>query len=227
MEIYPIDLAIHVVNIVVLYILLRLFLFKPVRKFMAAREERINGQMSKADEVKAEAERIKNEYSEKLAGAKDECEAIVAQGYKDGAEHAQDITREAEKEAERIIEQAKQEAQEYKQRAMDSAKDELAGIAVDMAGRILRFDDEIKKRVAAGNTRKSGRKTGVLKLAMESSPEDIAKVTAQLEAILGTELELKTEVDDSLIGGYAAYIDGKVYDFSYASQLDNMKKKLS
>ena len=50
---------------------------------------------------------------------------------------------------------------------------------------------------------------------------------AQLEAMLGTTLKLTIEVDESLIGGYAAYVDGRVYDFSYAAQLQSLKQKLS
>ena len=34
MELYPIDIAIHLVNILVLYILLRVLIWKQVRKFM-------------------------------------------------------------------------------------------------------------------------------------------------------------------------------------------------
>ena len=30
-----------------------------------------------------------------------------------------------------------------------------------------------------------------------------------------------------MVGGYAAYVDGKVYDFSYAAQLAAMKQKLA
>ena len=41
MELYPIDLAIHIVNLVVLFLILKTLLFQPVRKFMAAREAQI------------------------------------------------------------------------------------------------------------------------------------------------------------------------------------------
>ena len=34
-------------------------------------------------------------------------------------------------------------------------------------------------------------------------------------------------IGTGLIGGYAAYVDGRVYDFSYAAQLQTMKQKLS
>ena len=45
MELYPIDLAIHVVNLVVLFLILRALLFQPIRKFMAARENAIAAQL--------------------------------------------------------------------------------------------------------------------------------------------------------------------------------------
>ena len=45
MELYPIDIAIHLVNILVLYILLRVLIWKPVHKFMLGREERVAAQM--------------------------------------------------------------------------------------------------------------------------------------------------------------------------------------
>lgn len=42
MELYPIDIAIHLLNIIVLYVLLRLLVWKPVRKFMAGRRNGSN-----------------------------------------------------------------------------------------------------------------------------------------------------------------------------------------
>ena len=227
MELYPIDLAIHLVNLVVLFLILRALLFNPVRKFLAAREARVAAELQEAADKNAAAEALKADYAEKLSKAEEECQAIVARGYKEGAEHAEDIAKEAKAEAGRIVYQAKQEAQDLKQRAMDSAKDELTDLAVTMAGRVLRFDEATKQRIAAGETKKTGTKTGVLKLAMETDQETIDKMRAQLEAMLGTTLKLTIEVDESLIGGYAAYVDGRVYDFSYAAQLQTMKQKLS
>ena len=53
MELYPIDIAIHLVNIGVLYVLLRVLVWKPVVAFMAAREARIAGQLREAEELKS------------------------------------------------------------------------------------------------------------------------------------------------------------------------------
>ena len=213
MELYPIDLAIHIVNLVVLFLILKTLLFQPVRKFMAAREAQIQSQLQAAEAAKAQAE--------------SECQAIIAKGYREGAERAEDIEKEAKASAGKLLSQAKQEAQDYKQRAMDAAKDQLTDLAVDMAGRVLRFDDATKRRLLSGEVRKVGKKSGTLKIAMETDQQSLDQIRAQLEALLGCELSLTVEVDERLIGGYAAYVDGRVYDFSYAAQLDTLKKKLS
>ena len=96
-----------------------------------------------------------------------------------------------------------------------------------MDRQVLRFDEETKKRVASGSTAKSGRRTGVLKVAVQPDAEALSAITTRLEALLGCSLTLTVEVDESLIGGYAAYVDGRVYDFSYAAQLQSLKQKLS
>ena len=57
MELYPLDILIHIVNIVVTYVLLRVLLYKPVRRFMDERAEKIAGQMEHAKELE-EAARV-------------------------------------------------------------------------------------------------------------------------------------------------------------------------
>ena len=34
-------------------------------------------------------------------------------------------------------------------------------------------------------------------------------------------------VDPNLVGGFAAYVDGRAYDFSYAAQLAALKQNLA
>ena len=48
MEIYPLDIAIHLVNIVIFYLIVKLLVYKPVRKFMDERTARIQGEKDEA-----------------------------------------------------------------------------------------------------------------------------------------------------------------------------------
>lgn len=227
MEFYPIDLAIHAVNIVVLYLILRSLLFNPVCKFMAAREARVQAQLEGAAQAKQDAEQLRASYDEKLAGVQETCEQLLAEGRKQGAEAAQKALDEAHNEATQLIRKARTEAEEQKLRTLDAAKGDLAELAVDMAGRILRFEDIVKKNVAEGAKEKYGTATGTLKTAQDCSEAELRDITGKLEALLGCHLHLQHSVDAKLLGGFAAFIDGKVYDFSYAAQLGQMKRKLS
>lgn len=227
MDLHPIDIALHLVNLAVLYLLLRVLIWKPVRKFLAAREERIQSQLDQAAELRRQAESEKAEYDGKLAEAGAACEKIVAEGRKTGAEAARHAIDGAQLQAGQLLEQARTDAAIEKQRVLDSAKEDLADLAVDMAGRILRFEDVVKARLAAEDKQKVGTRQGVLKVAHPCGKEELAAIKGRLENLLGCHLELQTQTDESLVGGFAAYVDGKVYDFSYAAQLHGMKQKLS
>ena len=123
--------------------------------------------------------------------------------------------------------QARTVAKDEKQRALEDAKCELSEMAVEMARRVLQFDKETRDRIAAGAAEKNGVRKGTLKTAETCSAEEIAQITSQLENLLGCSLELETSVDPKLVGGYAAYVDGRVYDFSYAAQLEAMRQRLA
>ncbi len=227
MELYPIDIAIHLVNIVILYIILRVLLWNPVRKFMAAREDRVQAQMDEAARLQAEAQKAKEEYEHQLSEAKEACEQLMADGRKQAMASSQKYIDGAKEEAKQIVAQARTMAKEEKMRALEDAKCELSEMAVEMARRVMQYDKETRDRIAAGKVEKNGVRGGTLKTAEACSAEEIAKITAQLENLLGCSLKLETAVDPKLVGGYAAYVDGRVYDFSYAAQLDAMKQRLA
>ena len=72
MDIHPVDIVIHIVNIVVLFVVLRILLYKPVKKFMQAREDRLKAEKQEVIDSRAETEELKKQYEEKLADAQNE-----------------------------------------------------------------------------------------------------------------------------------------------------------
>jgi len=227
MEIYPLDIAIHLVNIVIFYLIVRLLVYKPVRKFMDARTARVQGEKDEAKRLMDEAQKAQAEYAGKLAGADDACRQLLADGRKTSTEASQKVLEEAKQDAAKIVSDARAEADELKARALDDAKSELADVAVDMAGRVLRLDDYVQANVKSAPAQLQGEKNGTLKTARPCSDDELARIRGQLERLLGCRLTLDAVVDPSLLGGYCAYIDGTVYDFSYSAQLGAMKQKLS
>ena len=80
MEFYPIDFVLHIVNIVVLFLLVRSLAYKPIRKFMREREEKIAAQLAEAEAAQAGVDALKAEYQSGLAQAEQERAAILADG---------------------------------------------------------------------------------------------------------------------------------------------------
>lgn len=227
MELYPIDIAIHLVNILVLYVLLRVLIWKPVRQFMAGREERVAAQMEQAKALQAEAEKIKADYDARLVDVQATCEKMLSEGRLAAQTTGQKYIDKARVQADAILSEARAQADEEKRRAMDEVKEELADLAVDMASRVLRFDEQTRRNILLGTGTKTGNRKGVLKLAAPCDSKELSTIIDRLERLLGCHLELTTEIDSSLIGGFAALVDGKVYDFSYVTQLTAMQQKLA
>ena len=227
MELYPIDIAIHLVNILVLYVLLRVLIWKPVRQFMAGREERVAAQMEQARALQAEAEKIKADYDARLVDVQATCDKMLSEGRMAAQATGQKYIDKARAQADTILSEARAQADEEKRRAMDEVKEELADLAVDMASRVLRFDEQTRRNILLGSGVKAGNRKGVLKLAAPCDSKELSAIIDRLERLLGCHLELTTEIDSSLIGGFAALVDGKVYDFSYITQLTAMQQKLA
>lgn len=67
---------------------------------------------------------------------------------------------------------------------------------------------------------------GELYIAGPFDNELIGKVEAQFSRILGGEVTFDVQRDDSLIGGFLAMIDGKVYDSSISSRIKDVERHL-
>ena len=227
MELYPIDIAIHLVNILVLYILLRVLIWKPVHKFMLGREERVAAQMEQAKALQAEAEKIKADYDARLVDVQATCDKMLSDGRLAAQTTGQKYIDKARIQADNILSEARAQAAEEKRRAMDEVKEELADLAVDMASRVLRFDEQTRRNILLGTGTKTGSRKGVLKLAAPCDNKVLSAIIDRLVRLLGCALDLTTVIDSSLIGGFAALVDGKVYDFSYVTQLTAMQQKLA
>lgn len=65
----------------------------------------------------------------------------------------------------------------------------------------------------------------VFETAVPASPENIEKVKERVSAKTGREVECVTHVRPELIGGFRLRIGDIRYDYSYATKLENIKKR--
>ena len=226
MEFYPIDFVLHIINIVVLFVLVRTLAYKPVRKFMLAREERIKAQLDDAAAAKAEAEAVKADCEARLADVEKERQALLDESRETAAKESRSILDAARTEADGILDAARANADALAERTMNDARAELAGAAVALAGKVLCFDEAARMRAMQMNTALSGEAVATVKVADAVSSDEVDDIRRCLENLSGRHLRLKIEQDESLLGGFVAYIEGRVYDFSYAAQLGALQQTL-
>ncbi|MCD7890296.1 MAG: ATP synthase F0 subunit B [Ruminococcus sp.] len=62
-----------IVNIAILFVVLRIFLFKPINKIMDERTKFIQNDIDSAQKSREEAEDLNTEYTQTLADAKPHC----------------------------------------------------------------------------------------------------------------------------------------------------------
>ncbi|MDR0475595.1 MAG: ATP synthase F0 subunit B, partial [Treponema sp.] len=95
--------GITILNIVILYFILKKILFKPVTKFMADRAGRIQGAIDRANQEKAAAQKMLEDYRGKLDNADAEAQGILSAARADAAAEADRIIAEGKAEADAMI----------------------------------------------------------------------------------------------------------------------------
>lgn len=126
------------INIIVLYFILKKFLFKPVSTFMDNRTKKIQDALNMAEEAKKKIEDLKVEYDAKLKEAKQEGQVIV-EDYKKMADKAYEtIISNAKKEADMIIQNTKNELEIERQQVISKMKEEMADLVLATTEKVLK-----------------------------------------------------------------------------------------
>lgn len=137
MNLTPSDIVQHLVNILVLYALLRLLIYKPVRKFMDERADRVQAQLDEAGRISEQARREQAEYAERLANMDTEAHDRLVESNRAASEAAEAITAEAKAEAQAILDKAQAEADQQRQDIQRQVRPEITAMAVEIAEKLL------------------------------------------------------------------------------------------
>lgn len=73
------DLIINIINIIVLFVIVKSLAYKPVKNFLDARKARIDESLKNAENKNAEADALKAQYEEALKQSKQESDKIMGE----------------------------------------------------------------------------------------------------------------------------------------------------
>ena len=125
------------VNTVVLFLVLKKFLFKPVMKMITDRQKEIDDMYTDADTAKENALAMEAEYKQKLSQAAVTGERMVKEAVERGQRREEEILRQANAEADAIRQKAAADIEREKKKALNDAKDEISSLALEIAGKVV------------------------------------------------------------------------------------------
>jgi F-type H+-transporting ATPase subunit b len=160
---FSVTFIITIINIVVLFVILRAVLFKPVTKFMAERALKIQRSIDQAEEDKVAAKKLLARHDAQLKAAGTEAEGIIRAAQEQAKTEAERILAESRADAERITAAAQAKLEAERLAAMALFKAEAAALVVNAAGRLIRrelagaeqqrYAAEALEQIAAGAER--------------------------------------------------------------------------
>jgi len=142
----------QLVNFVILLVLLRMFLYRPILNMLEQRRNRIAESMKEAERVSAAAREAEQEKGKVLDAARREAQELRAQAARDAEKIAQEVRSRAEQEASDIRLKAQTDAQTQAESILADANKQIADLAIaateKLLGRELAKKDEQQRFVA-------------------------------------------------------------------------------
>jgi F-type H+-transporting ATPase subunit b len=133
----PYWILVSIIQFLILYWLLRRFLWGPVTRTLDDRARRIREGLDLAEASKREREQLKQEVEDLLTQARRDAAAIAERTTKAAEGAATDIRAQAKVEADRIREKGRADAQHLHDQALAQLRTEVASMVVLAASRIL------------------------------------------------------------------------------------------
>lgn len=131
------QILISLANLTILFLLVKKFLYKPVKKVLKQREDEIEVHYSAAKQAEDEANKSKQQYETALMGAKDEADSIIKTAAEKAKRRSESIALEAQEKADRILRQAEQDAALEREKAADSIKREIVEISSALSSKLI------------------------------------------------------------------------------------------
>ncbi len=124
-------------NLFILAAALKHFLFKPVQRILDQRAAEVSTTYEQADEARKTAESMRDEYEQRLAGAKQEAAEIVKTANTRATARAEEMLNTARSEAAALKVKAEREIENDRKRAAGELKNDISALAIDLAEKVV------------------------------------------------------------------------------------------
>jgi len=136
-SITPWTIIFQICNLLILFALIKKFLFKRVMAVLDQRQQEIDGIYSAADKAKDDADQMKEEYTRRMSNARAEADMLVKNAMDTAQRRGDAIVEEARSEATHMKQKAESDIEQERRKAYSELMGEISGMAADIAGRMV------------------------------------------------------------------------------------------
>ena len=135
--IIPWTLIAQLCNLFIQVLLIKKFLFKPIRESLEKRKAKADAEIVDATKAKEDALAMKSEYEQNMQDAKNKANEILATAQKTATLQSEEILREANAQAVQIKTKAERDIEQEKRKAVNEIKDEIGDMAMEIVGKVI------------------------------------------------------------------------------------------
>jgi len=130
-------LVAQLINFGILLVLLYFIAYKPIRRMLDERSEKVKTSMEQAEQMKEVMARTEEQVKEELDAARTERQNIVAQADQVGQQLKEEAREQAKQDAEVIVAKARAEIERERDEAIAQLKREFADLAIMAAEKVI------------------------------------------------------------------------------------------
>ena len=235
-------LFVQIFNFLIVLVVLRAWVYKPVVGLLQKRRETIAQGLEDA-RVAAEArENAEIEAESVVAAAQQEANTIVREATDRAEQAAGEVKAEAEKEAEAARQSALAEGEQLKNQALGEVRGQVAALAIAAAQKVInealdetrqqKLIDEFFSGLEGGKVivlegEELEGQSAIVTSALPLSDDETKRIEKGLKDQLGGEAEVEFKVNPAILGGLVVRVGDKVVDGSVSGKLTSLEQSLS
>jgi len=135
--IIPWTVIAQICNLFIQMLLIKRFLFKPIREVLEKRKAKADAEISDATKAREEAEAMKAEYEQNMLEAREKANEILTSAQKTATLKSEEILKDASAQAIAIKNKAEKDIEQEKRKAVNEIKDEIGSMAMEIAGKVI------------------------------------------------------------------------------------------
>ncbi|MCS6860131.1 MAG: F0F1 ATP synthase subunit B [Abditibacteriales bacterium] len=125
------------VGFLIVYFILKKFVFGRVSQMFEERSQTIQQQLEAAAQQRLAMEKMRDDYEQRIAQIEEEARTRIAEAVKEAQAARDEMLAQAREQAERIVARGKEEIEREKHKALVEIRDQVAELAILTASKII------------------------------------------------------------------------------------------